>query len=304
MEKRIILEGTAVMCDTAHNLTVQVGEFTGIIPREEAALGIESGKTRDIAILSRVGKPVCFVVCGMDSLEGRPLLHLSRKAAQERALAHLMRTLTPGDIIPARVTHLEPFGAFVDIGCGNIALAGIENLSVSRISHPKDRMAVGQEIFAVVRAIDRAAARVTLTHRELLGTWQENAARFEAGQTVRGVVRGVEEYGIFVELAPNLSGLAEKKEGVGEGDAVSVFIKSIVPERMKIKLVVIDVFGQGGLSPVTRSDYFLTEGHLDVWEYSPSVCEHKRIFTDFKQIPDLEAVGLRDQSLERGIFRP
>ena len=58
------------MCDTAHNLTVQVGEWFGIIPREEAALGIESGKTRDIAILSRVGKPVSFVVDEIEIKDG------------------------------------------------------------------------------------------------------------------------------------------------------------------------------------------------------------------------------------------
>ena len=288
MEQQTVMEGVALMCDTAHNLTVQVGEFRGIIPREETALGIESGKTRDIAILSRVGKPISFVIQSIEFTEKTPFLHLSRKVVQERAQTHLMETLSPGDIIPARVTHLEPFGAFVDIGCGNIALIGIENLSVSRISHPKDRFTVGQEIFAVVRYLDRNEKRVTLTHRELLGTWMENASRFEAGQTVRGVVRGVEEYGIFVELAPNLSGLAEKKEGVRTGDAVAVFIKSIVPERMKIKLVVIDVFDSDSATNITPSDYFLTAGHLDLWQYSPEVCSGKKIYTDFNEKSGLE----------------
>ncbi len=45
--------------------------------------------------------------------------------------------------------------------------------------------------------------------RELLGTWQENAARFRAGQTVTGVVRTVTDYGAFIALTPNLCGLAE-----------------------------------------------------------------------------------------------
>lgn len=287
MEQQTVLEGIAVLCDTAHNLTVQVGDFRGIIPRGETALGIEDGTTRDIAILSRVGKPVSFVIQHVEFAEKPPFLHLSRRVVQERARTHLMETLVPGDIIPARVTHLEPFGAFADVGCGNIALVGIENLSVSRISHPKDRFTVGQEIFAAVRQIDREQRRVTLTHRELLGTWSENASRFEAGQTVRGVVRGVEEYGIFVELAPNLSGLAEKKAGVCTGDAVAVFIKSIVPERMKIKLVVIDVFGSDSVTRITPSDYFLTSGHLDLWEYSPAVCTGKKITTDFTEKSDL-----------------
>lgn len=46
-----------------------------------------------------------------------------------------------------------------------------------------------------------------MTHKELLGTWMENASWFHPGETVRGEVRSVKEYGSFIELAPNLSGL-------------------------------------------------------------------------------------------------
>ncbi|MGL0910084.1 hypothetical protein ACSTB0_13670, partial [Faecalibacterium wellingii] len=42
----------------------------------------------------------------------------------------------------------------------------------------------------------------------LLGTWEENAAGFTVGETVVGIVRSVEEYGTFIEIAPNLAGLA------------------------------------------------------------------------------------------------
>ena len=54
MEEKTVLEGLAQLCDEAHNLLVSVGPFTGVIPREEAALGIAEGTTREIAILSRV----------------------------------------------------------------------------------------------------------------------------------------------------------------------------------------------------------------------------------------------------------
>ena len=55
-----ILEGQAISCSADHDLTVQFGNITGVIPRVETALGIEEGATKEIAILSRVGKPVCF----------------------------------------------------------------------------------------------------------------------------------------------------------------------------------------------------------------------------------------------------
>ncbi len=284
METEEIIEGTALLCDASHNLVVDINGFRGIIPHAETAIGIEDGSTREIAVISRVGKPVSCIVTGINP-EGQDefVLLLSRKRAQTRALSSIMANATPGDILMARVTHLEPFGAFVDIGCGNISLIGIENLSVSRISHPKDRFKIGQELFAAVLSIDEERARINLTHRELLGTWLENAKKFEIGETVRGIVRGVEEYGVFVELTPNLSGLAEYVDNLRVGDPVSVFIKSISPERMKIKLIIISVFTPESENLIKTSDYFITDGHIDKWQYSPEDCLKKDISTDFSK---------------------
>ena len=187
------------------------------------------------------------------------------------ALTAILEQWEPGMVVPAVVTHLESFGAFVDIGCGVPSMIGVERLSISRIAHPKDRLRVGQDIFAAVLEVDRAARRVVLTHRELLGTWEENAALFRPGMTVPGYARGVKEYGTFVELTPNLSGLAEQKAGIREGDRVSVYIKSILPDRMKLKLLVID-----RLPPAAEPEeprYFITAGVLDRWQYAPEGCQ-------------------------------
>ena len=80
-----------------------------------------------------------------------------------------------------------------------------------------------------------------------------------------GVVRSIEPYGIFVELAPNLAGLAESRPGVRVGDACSVYIKSILPERRKVKLVLIDTF-RGDASPV-KTAYFIKEGNVSGFRY-------------------------------------
>lgn len=266
INRKLIIEGTAVLCDTNHNLAVKLGDFDGVIPHSEAALGIDDGKTREIAIISRVGKPVSCIITAIND-DGTLLL--SRRKAQEMALSSFFETMCPGDVLPASVTHLEQFGAFCDIGCGNISLLGIETLSISRISHPRDRFSEGDNIFAVVSHLDKESKRVFLSHRELLGTWEENAERFRVGETVRGIVRGVEEYGIFVELAPNLSGLAEFRVGFSVGDHISVFIKNIIPEKMKIKLVIIDKLEKPFHNKIAKGDYFITSGHLSSWCYSP-----------------------------------
>ena len=187
--------------------------------------------------------------------------------------------LQPGAVLTCRVTRLESFGAFLDIGCGIVAMLPIEHISVSRISHPRERFREGQKILAAVYSIDRNRRRITMTHRELLGTWMENASRFAPGETVRGIVRSVKEYGSFIELAPNLSGLADAREGLNTGDAVSVYIKSIRPDRMKVKLQIIEK-----LPPIDYPDpvhYQITDGVLAHWVYSPPGCVKAVIETDF-----------------------
>ena len=264
----MLLEGRAVRCDVEHNLYVQLPCGEGIIPHVEGAAGIAEGVTKDIVLITRVNKAVCFVVTGFEQTEEgcRPIL--SRRIAQERCREEFIDRLQPGDVIPARITRLETFGAFCDIGCGLPALLPIADISVSRISHPKDRFTTGMEILGIVSSLENG--RICLSHRELLGTWEENGALFEAGETIAGVVRSVEPYGIFVELTPNLAGLAEPREGVRVGQQAAVYIKSLQPEKLKIKLALIDA--QDGPVDPQPPRYFITEGPVTDWVYSPPGC--------------------------------
>ncbi len=269
MKTRRILEGRVLLCDSSLSLILNLGGMRAVIPHEEIALTPDGGACRDIAAITRVGKSVCFLITKIVEEHGVHVLYLSRKEAQRRCLTEYLDTLSDGDVLPCRVTHFEPFGAFCDIGCGITSLLSIDCISVSRISHPSARFYLGQYIYAAVRCRDDVAfgkrGRICLTHKELLGTWEENAASFEIGQTVTGIVRGVEDYGIFIELTPNLAGLAEYKSGIQAGSACCVYIKNIIPEKRKIKLVLIST---GPLEHSTpRPDYFITEGNVAHWQY-------------------------------------
>ena len=276
MNNGTIVEGRVTLCDNRLRLHVDLGCAEGIVEPEDAVYCRAGEERKDIAILTRVGKPIAFRILSVEHRDGRLIARLSRRLAQQSCVNHYLSCIRVGDILPARVTHMEPFGAFLDIGCGVSSLLSVDCISVSRISHPKDRLTCGDELYVVVKSIDRQSGRIYVSLRELLGTWEENAALFEAGQTVTGIVRSVESYGIFIELTPNLAGLAELREGSEQearariGKSVAVYIKSIVPERMKIKLVLID--GEANGVPPTKPRYYLdphTVTHLDRWVYSP-----------------------------------
>lgn len=274
LEQSAILEGTAIACAPSGELTVELcGGLQGVISAEETMLG----DYRPMAALSRVGRAVCFMVTGR---MGEQYI-LSRRAAQEKAQQILLDELQTGEVIRCRVTSLAPFGVFVDMGCGLPSLIGVESISVSRIGHPRERFEVGQLIWAVVLHVDRTRKRVTLSHRELLGTWEENLEGIKTGQTRLGIVRGRPDYGVFVELTPNLSGLAEPYDGSLEcGEGVSVFVKSVLPDRMKVKLAIIDRF-EKRQHKITEDDYFIRSGRLRTWQYSPPECKNKIISTQF-----------------------
>lgn len=272
-----ILEGRAILCDNAHNLIVDLGCMKGLIPREDSAIGIREGAVRDIAIISRVNRPVCFLIEGFQKQEdGSTMAILSRRLAQEKCWEEHLSQLVPGDVIDAKITHLEPFGAFADIGCGIVSLLPIDAISISRIDHPRERFEVGMDIRAIVKSIEHD--RITLSHKELLGTWEQNRDRFQVGETVAGIIRSVEPYGVFIELTPNLAGLAETKEGVRPGQQASVFIKNIIPSRMKVKLIIIDTFAD--TYRPSPPEYFFSGDHMDCFLYSPPSSE-KQIRTDF-----------------------
>ena len=279
-----VLEATALRCDAALCLHFQFGSVAARMPREEVTAPWITGAGRDIAVLSRVGKPVCFTVTGLSAdAKGAPVALLSRKQAQEDAITALEALLRPGSVVTGRIVGMEPFGAFVDIGRGIVALLPTAYISAARIRHPRERFQIGQKILAVVKSLDRASHRITLTHRELLGTWLENASLFAPGDTVQGIVRSIQDYGAFIELTPNLSGLTDRRDDLHEGDAVSVNIRSLRPERMKVKLQVIE-----RLPPLPAPEplrYWITDGVLERWVYSPANFEGDAAETVFTPVP-------------------
>lgn len=149
--------------------------------------------------------------------------------------------LKEGDIVEGTVTNIKPYGAFIELNEGVTGLLHIEDISVSRIKSPYERLKIGQNIKIMIKSIDSKNKRIFLTYKELLGTWEENAKELSSGMVIKGIAREVEKFnnGIFIELKPNLVGLADYKENIQYGQDVEVYVKKIIPEKKKIKLKII-----------------------------------------------------------------
>lgn len=144
-------------------------------------------------------------------------------------------------ILSGTIKSIQPYGVFVEIQGGIVGLMHIEDISIARIKTPFERFKIGQNIDVMIKSIDRQSNKIIFTHKELLGTWEDNVKYFEEGTRVTGVARETEKNknGIFIELRPNLVGLAEYKDNIEYGQPVDVYIKKIIPDKKKIKLVIV-----------------------------------------------------------------
>jgi ribosomal protein S1 len=241
MNNNQIIQGFVDSCDEKYNLHVIFGNgLDGIIPREEVeAINInEKGIPKENLCTGKVHKYVQFKV---KSIENDNTIFLSRKDVQKDALNWVKNDIQEGQEVCGIVKNIKPYGAFVEIGGGVVGLAHIEDLSVARIKSPYERLKIGQKINIMVKSIDRDSGKLILSYKEKFGTWDENIKNFEEGTKVKGIVRETEKSknGIFIELTPNLVGMAEYKENLEYGQSVNVYIKKIIPEKKKIKLVII-----------------------------------------------------------------
>lgn len=236
-----ILQGYVNECDSNYNLHINLGNnIKGIIPRNE----LESINTDEFGFCSNSickNKVNNFVQFKIKEIYDNKNLLLSRKNVQEEALEWIKNELEPGMIVNGIVKNMRKFGVFVEIGGGVVGLLHIEDISVSRIKSPEERFFIGQKINVMIKSIDKENDKIVLSYKELLGDWEENIKDYNEKTIVEGIVKETDKFknGIFIELKPNLVGLAEYKDGVEYGQKVKVYIKKIIKDRKKIKLLIV-----------------------------------------------------------------
>ena len=231
------VQGIVQSCDEQYNLHIQLGDkIEGIIPRSEVE-DIEEGVPDERLCTGKVHKYVQFKI---ENIENDNKVLLSRKSVQQEALQYIKNDMQVGQQVTGIVKNIRPYGAFIEIGGGVVGLAHIEDLSVARIKTPYERLKIGQKVKVVVKSIDRYTGKVNLSYKETLGTWEENAKKFSTGMKVEGIIRETEKNknGIFIELTPNLVGMAEYSEGYKYGQRVNVYIKKIDNAKKKVKLLI------------------------------------------------------------------
>lgn len=196
-----------------------------------------------------VGDPVRVKVLGITTNEkGQTRISLSRKQAEGDPWQDVPARLTAGSIVPGKVRRLAPFGAFVELLPGVEGLIHVSEMSwAKRVNKPEDVVAVGDEVSVKIKDVNPETRRISLSLRDAEGDpWQDAAERFPVGATVEGTVESPSQYGVFVNLAPGVTGLlpagvikSSKKPELArldKGDKVRLVIQNIDTGARRISL--------------------------------------------------------------------
>ena len=227
--------------DESLNMIGKVGkDIKAIIPRDEASSVVgDDGLVEEKFILNKKGKviPVCIkeILKNEDGFE----LIMSKRILELKVRRWMYKYLKTGMKLKGVVVGLKDYAAFVDVGGGVTGILKLHDMSDSMLNNASDMFKVGQRIDVVVKKYDRDTGRIELSYKELLGTFEDNIKKFKEGDIVEGIVRNSIKTGVFVEIAPNVLGIADHVNGIEYGQKVLVSIRRINLERKKVKLIII-----------------------------------------------------------------
>ena len=180
----------------------------------------------------------------------RRLVFSQREAQREweqKVRIELMGTLKEGDVVTGRVSGVRDFGIFIDLG-GADGLVHISQLTWGRIDHPRQVVAVGDEIEVMVLKLDVDKQRISLSRKKMLeNPWKSVKERYHEGQLVEGKITRLVEYGAFAEIEPGVEGLlhlsqisrnmVEKASDViSQGETHLLRVLAVDPKRQRIGL--------------------------------------------------------------------
>jgi small subunit ribosomal protein S1 len=177
-------------------------------------------------------------------LSRRILLEERRKELREQTL----RSLQEGEMLEGVVKNITDYGAFIDLG-GIDGLLHITDISWGRISHPSEKLSVGDRVNIKVLNYDSDTERVSLGLKQTTpDPWSHAPQAYPVGSRVKGKVVSITDYGAFVQLEEGIEGLVHISEMswtkklkhpskiVDLGDIIEAIVLDIDPTKKRISL--------------------------------------------------------------------
>lgn len=207
METSEIIKGF-VKCRTKGGLIVDVFGIEAFLPGSQ----IDVKPIRDYD--QYVGNNMEFKVVKINK-EFRNVV-VSHKALIEAELeeqkVEIMQKLEKGQVLEGVVKNITSYGVFIDLG-GVDGLIHITDLSWGRVNHPEEIVELDKKVNVVILDFDDQKKRIALGMKQLQEhPWDSLDKELKIGDTVKGKVVVLADYGAFVEIAPGVEGLIHVSE--------------------------------------------------------------------------------------------
>jgi len=202
LEEGVILEGT-VKNITGYGAFVDLGGIDGILHISDMSWGRISHPSEIV----QVGDKIKVVVLKFDPEKER--ISLGMKQLTPDPWQTVAEKYAVGSRIQGKVISLMDYGAFVELESGIEGLIHISEMSWTRkIAHPSKLLQVGQNVEVVVLNVDPGHRRISLGLKQVMANpWEEAKEKYPVGSVVKGPVRNVTDFGIFVGIEEGIDGL-------------------------------------------------------------------------------------------------
>jgi len=195
-----------------------------------------------------VGDEVTAKVLKFDAEKNRVSLGL--KQLGEDPWVGISRRYPQGTRLFGKVTNLTDYGAFVEVEAGIEGLVHVSEMDwTNKNVHPSKVVQVGDEVEVMILEIDEERRRISLGMKQCMpNPWEDFAREFKKGDRVKGQIKSITDFGVFVGLAGGIDGLVhlsdlswsqpgeEAVKGFKKGDEVETVVLSIDVERERISL--------------------------------------------------------------------
>lgn len=240
-EKQQVLDMYIEDVDANLNMIGKVGkDIKAIIPREEASSVVgDDGLVEARFIQNKKGKVIPVCIKEINETENGIELVMSKRILELKVRRWMYLHLKPGVKLKGVVAGIKDYAAFVDVGGGVTGILKAKDITGADIVNAGDIFRLGQRVDVVVKEYDKDTGRIELSYKDNLGSFEDNIKKFKEGDIVEGIVRTTQKVGIFVELAPNVVGVAEHVSGIEYGQKVLVSIRKINLEKKRVKLIII-----------------------------------------------------------------
>ncbi len=195
-----------------------------------------------------VGDEVTAKVLKFDAEKNRVSLGL--KQLGEDPWVGISRRYPQGTRLFGKVTNLTDYGAFVEVEAGIEGLVHVSEMDwTNKNVHPSKVVQVGDEVEVMILEIDEERRRISLGMKQCLpNPWEDFAREFKKGDRVKGQIKSITDFGVFVGLAGGIDGLVhlsdlswsatgeEAVKNFKKGDEVETTVLAIDVERERISL--------------------------------------------------------------------